>query len=62
VFGLNGARAYGLKPEALRPKLERDRVGKVRAVYLPHADPSFETHGPKTRREFLALQRRAAGA
>ncbi|MCW5632554.1 MAG: amidohydrolase family protein [Rubrivivax sp.] len=60
VFGLNGARVYGLKPEALRPKLQRDRVGKVRAEYLPIADPSFETHGPKTRREFLAL-RRAAG-
>lgn len=61
VFGLNGARVYGLKPEALRPKLERDRVGKVRAEYRPIADPSFETHGPKTRREFLALRRRSEG-
>jgi len=62
VFGLNGARVYGLQPAALRPRLERDRVGKVRAEYRPQADPSFETHGPKTRREFLALQRRAGGA
>lgn len=56
VFGLNGARAYGLKPEALRPKLQKDRVGRARAEYAPLADPSFETHGPKTRREFLALR------
>jgi predicted TIM-barrel fold metal-dependent hydrolase len=59
VFGLNGAKVYGLEPEALRPKLERDRVGKVRAEYRPIADPSFETHGPRTRRQFLALRRLA---
>lgn len=57
VFGLNGARVYGLKPEALRPKLKADRVNKVRAQYTPHANPSFETYGPKTRREFFALKR-----
>jgi predicted TIM-barrel fold metal-dependent hydrolase len=62
VFGLNGARVYGLKPEALRPKLERDRVGKARAEYLRHADPSFETLGPKTRDEFLELRRLAQAA
>ena len=62
VFGLNGARVYGLKPEALRPKLERDRVGKARAEYRPHADPSFETLGPKTRDEFLELRRLAQAA
>lgn len=62
ILGLNGARVYGLKPEALRPKLERDRVGKVRAEYRPQADPDFRTWGPKTRREFVALQRRAGAA
>ncbi len=62
AFGLNGARVYGLKPEALRPKLARDRVEHLRAEYRPVADPSFETHGPKTRREFLALRRGEAVA
>jgi hypothetical protein len=62
VFGLNGARAYGLQPAALRPKLERDRVRKARLEYEPIADPSFETRGPKTRREFLALRALAGAA
>lgn len=57
VFGLNGARVYGLKLDALRPKLNKDRVQKARAEYAPIADPSFETCGPKTRREFLAFKR-----
>ena len=60
VFGLNGARVYGLKPEALRPRLDRDSVGRVRAEYRPIAAPSFETHGPQTRRQFLALRRLSA--
>ena len=57
VFGLNGARVYGLKLDALRPKLNKDRVQKARLDYAPIADPSFETCGPKTRREFLAFKR-----
>lgn len=57
VFGLNGARAYGLKPDMLQPKLKKDRVHKARVDYAPIADPSFETCGPKMRREFLAFKR-----
>jgi predicted TIM-barrel fold metal-dependent hydrolase len=60
VFGLNGARVYGLDAAALRPKLRKDPVGKAKAEYLPQADPSFETYGPRTRREFFAL-RQASG-
>jgi predicted TIM-barrel fold metal-dependent hydrolase len=56
IFGLNGARVYGLDPAALKPKLRKDPVGRAKAQYLPHADPSFETHGPRTRREFLAFK------
>ena len=56
IFGGNGARVYGLKPDELRPKLRKDAVGKARAEYLPQATPSFATHGPKTRREFLAFK------
>jgi predicted TIM-barrel fold metal-dependent hydrolase len=61
VFGLNGARVYGLKPDEIRTKLKKDPVGKAKAEYLPNADPRFETYGPKTRREFFAM-RRAEGA
>lgn len=62
VFGLNGARVYGLDANALKPKLRKDPVGKARAEYLPLADPSFETCGPRTRREFFALRRAEAAA
>jgi uncharacterized protein len=57
VFGLNGARVYGLDANALRPKLRKDPVGKARAEYLPQADPTFQTCGPRNRREFVALKR-----
>ncbi|HEU0203074.1 MAG TPA: hypothetical protein VFR86_21910, partial [Burkholderiaceae bacterium] len=57
IFGLNGARVYGLKLDALRSKLRKDRVSSARAEYAAVADPSFETYGPKTRREFLVLKR-----
>ncbi|HSH91306.1 MAG TPA: amidohydrolase family protein [Ramlibacter sp.] len=60
VFGLNGARVYGLDPAALRPKLRKDPVTRAKAEYVPHANPDFETHGPRTRREFFSL-RRATG-
>lgn len=54
VFGLNGARVYGLDAQALRPRLRKDPVGKAKADYLP--DPSFETYGPRNRREFVAFK------
>ena len=57
VFGLNAARVYGLRPEALRPRLARDRVHKSRLEYLNDPRPSFETYGPRTRAEFLAFRR-----
>ena len=57
VFGLNAARVYGLKPEALRRRLARDRVHKSRLEYLNDPRPGFETYGPRTRAEFLAFRR-----
>lgn len=56
VFGSNGARVYGLDEKALRPRLDKDRVRKARLDYLPRATPDFATHGPRTRREFLAFR------
>lgn len=62
IFGLNGARVYGLNPAELKRKSETDSWGRSRTAYLPEADPSFLTYGPKTRREFLALLRSNGGA
>jgi hypothetical protein len=52
---------YGLKLDALRPKLRKDPVSKARAEYAPQADPIFDTLGPRNRREFLALRRHERG-
>ena len=57
VFGLNAARVYGLKPDALRGRLAKDRVQKRKADYMNDPRPSFATYGPRTREEFLALRR-----
>jgi len=62
VFGLNGAKVYGLDPTALKQKAQVDNWGKARTAYLPEHDPSFMTYGPRTRREFLALLRANGGA
>jgi predicted TIM-barrel fold metal-dependent hydrolase len=56
IFGLNAARVYGLKPDALRGRLARDRVQKTRLEYLNDPRPGFVTYGPRTRREFDALR------
>ena len=61
IFGLNAARVYGLDAAQLRPKLQADALSKSRAAYLETPDPSFLTHGPRTRREFLALRRLEQG-
>ncbi len=53
VFGWNATRPYGIAPEAARRHTRRART-------RPDAetrDPSFQTYGPRTRREFLRLLR-----
>ncbi len=62
VFGLNGAKVYGLDPSQLKKKAESDSIGKARATYAHERDPSYITYGPKTRREFLELLRANGGA
>jgi predicted TIM-barrel fold metal-dependent hydrolase len=61
IFGLNAARAYGLDVRRLREAAAGDAVERMRAAYADNPNPSFETFGPKTRREFLALARTRAG-
>ena len=52
IFGLNGARVYGIDIAALHGRGELERR---RAAYRAEPNPSFATFGPKSRREFLAL-------
>jgi hypothetical protein len=61
IFGLNAMRVYGLEPAAMRRRLVKDRVKKARDEYLNDPQPTFETYGPRTRREFLALRELLAG-
>jgi uncharacterized protein len=52
IFGLNGARVYGLDVASLHG---RGTLHERRAAYRERRNPSFATYGPKSRREFLAL-------
>jgi uncharacterized protein len=52
IFGLNGARVYGIDVASLH---ERGALAERRAAYREGRNPSFATYGPTTRREFLAL-------
>jgi predicted TIM-barrel fold metal-dependent hydrolase len=55
VFGLNALKVYSIPDEVLR-KHVKDRVAIDRDEYRGRPDPTFATHGPKTRREFLNLK------
>jgi len=62
IFGLNAAKVYGLSPAEVKKYTARDRIARERTAYLENPQPHFRTYGPKTRREFLALQRSSGGA
>ena len=55
VFGLNGARVYGIDVPERRQKTETDPIGARKQAYRVNADPTFETYGPKTDSEYEAL-------
>ncbi len=57
VFGLNAARPYGIEAEEIRRLTAGDRVADEKLTYLQDPQPSFLTHGPKTRAEFLNFLR-----
>ncbi len=57
IFGLNGAKVYGLTVEELRRYASRDHVARRRAAYREHPEPSFLTYGPRTRQQFLVQQK-----
>ena len=55
VFGLNGARVYGIEVPEARRRTEADPLGRRRAAYREAADPTFETYGPRSDAEYDAL-------
>jgi uncharacterized protein len=57
VFGLNALKIYPVPADLLSKHLKADKVARQREAYREQPDPTFVTHGPKTRREFLNLQK-----
>jgi hypothetical protein len=56
IFGLNALKIYPVAREVLDRHLRGDAVARARENYRNDPDPSFLTHGPRTRREFLNLK------
>jgi len=61
IFGLNGARVYGLDVEKLRKASTGDHIGRIKQAYVERPNPSFATHGPKSRRELFRLLELSGG-
>lgn len=61
IFGMNAARVYGVEPARFMRRASADPLQYGRRAYREEADPSFESYGPKTRREFLALHHHQGG-
>jgi hypothetical protein len=61
IFGLNAARVYGVSLDELRGLQRADAVTRVREEYANAPRPSFQTYGPRTRRDMLRLLRLTAG-
>ncbi|MFP4002479.1 MAG: amidohydrolase family protein [Alphaproteobacteria bacterium] len=61
IFGLNAASAYGLDVEEIRKTESGDALEGMRKAYREKPNPSFATFGPKNRRQFLTLLRKAGG-
>ncbi|MGH7931026.1 MAG: amidohydrolase family protein, partial [Candidatus Binatia bacterium] len=57
VFGLNALRPYPVGIEEMKRRAADDRIAEDRLAYRAEPNPHFRTFGPKTRREFLNLQR-----
>jgi len=56
VFGRNALKVYPIAADVVKKHLAGDRVEQDRRAYREQPDPSFVTHGPQTRREFLNLK------
>ncbi len=56
IFGLSGAKVYGISAADVKRTMSRDKVAKDKLAYQERPAPHFLTYGPKTRREFLAIR------
>jgi hypothetical protein len=61
ILGLNAARIYGIDVPPTAAQLQTDLLSRTRAAYREDPAPHFQTRGPKTRAECLALWRRNGG-
>jgi uncharacterized protein len=57
ILGLNAAVPYGVEPKVFEKQAKRDFIARARSAYTQVADPSFQTYGPSTRREFVRFWR-----
>jgi uncharacterized protein len=53
IFGLNGAKLYGVDPAAVTRRTDSDRIGRVKRT--AESDPSFTTYGPRSAAEYEAF-------
>lgn len=53
IFGLNGARVYGVDVDEAKAAMKWDPVARARALYQHAPAPSLRTYGPRNRRELL---------
>ncbi|HEU4781185.1 MAG TPA: amidohydrolase family protein, partial [Steroidobacteraceae bacterium] len=61
VFGLNATKPYKLATDELQKFTTRDAIAQTKSEYAAEPNPSYATHGPRTRREFLNLRAWHAG-
>jgi hypothetical protein len=61
IFGLTGAKVYGVDVEELQRAQRADSVSSVRAHYAEAPSPSHRTYGPTTRREMFSFLRQTVG-
>ena len=55
IFGLNACKPYQIQSEEVSRFIVADGIYQQKQNYLNNPSPHFQTHGPKTRREFLNL-------
>jgi hypothetical protein len=57
IFGLNAARLYRIKPNEKRCEISNDAFSRFRQDHeMVQANRSLRAYGPRTRREFLAME------
>ena len=53
IFGLNGAKLYGVDPAAIMRRADADPIGSLKRTAA--SDPSFTTYGPRNDAEYDAF-------